>query len=319
LNFNDLQNRLLNYYYLFYYLGHLHYPLHYSRNHYDLLYDLLNLNYPWHLHNLLYNALHNLRLNFDNLLLNHNRHWLLNVNRLDDLFFDGNQFQPLHLQLFYPLRHVRHWNFVDYWHLLANIQRNNFVHLRIFACQNLADYGFVNVDLHLPNDFHLVCLYKMRPFYKNLFGSLPQKFLLFGDRNLLDHFLVFFDYDGLIPILYDFNNLYFRDSNLNWYFPVEINDLFMLYNVRDFLLYLNILGLSDNLRNPDLHLFNLLPSLIQINWLLDYLLNLYVFSSPSLYDLLDLLELHLLDHLLDFNLPHHLLTLIQTNWFLVHH
>jgi hypothetical protein len=97
LNFNDLQNRLLNYHYLFYDLGHLHYPLHYSRNHYDLLYDLLNLNYPWHLHNLLNDALHNLRLNFYNLLLNHNRHWLLNVDGLDDLFFHGNQFQPLHL------------------------------------------------------------------------------------------------------------------------------------------------------------------------------------------------------------------------------
>lgn len=159
----------------------------------------------------------------------------------------------------------------------------------------------------------------MGPFYKNLFGSLPQKFFLLGDGNLLDHFLVFLDDHGLISVLDDFNNLYFRHSYLNGYFPVESNDLSVLYNVRDFLLYLDILGLFDNLRDPHLHLFNLLSGLIQVHGLLDYLLNLDVLSSPSLNDLLDLLELHLLHQLLHFDLPHHLLTLIQPHWFLVHH
>lgn len=90
LNFNYLQDGLFDHDYFFYDSGHLDYLLDDARDHYYFLYNFLNFDNSWHLNDLLNDMLHDLRLNFDNLFLNDDRDWLLNMNGLDDLFFDWN-------------------------------------------------------------------------------------------------------------------------------------------------------------------------------------------------------------------------------------
>jgi len=108
LNLYDLENRLLNYNYLLYYLWHFNYPLDDSGNNHNFLNYFLDFNHPRYLHNLLDNTLDNLLLNPYNLFLNHHRHWFFNVNRLNYLLSHWNNLDDLHLELFNFLLDVRH-------------------------------------------------------------------------------------------------------------------------------------------------------------------------------------------------------------------
>jgi len=173
LNLNNLEYGLLHYNYFLYDLWHLYYPLNYSRDYYNFLYYLLYLDNPWHFHNLLYDSLHDLCLNFYELFLDHDWNWFFNVNGFNNLLFHGNQNHFLNVKLFDLLWNIGDWNLVNYWYLLGNIKWNNFVDFGVFACQNLMNYRFVNVNLDFSNNFNLIWLDKMRSFDENLFGRLP--------------------------------------------------------------------------------------------------------------------------------------------------
>ena len=316
LNLYDLENRLLNYNYLLYYLWHFNYPLDDSGNNHNFLNYFLDFNHPRYLHNLLDNTLDNLLLNPYNLFLNHHRHWFFNVNRLNYLLSHWNNLDDLHLELFNFLLDVRHWNLMNNWDLFGNVQRNNLLNLNVFGCQYFMNYWLVNKNLYFPNHLDLIALNEMRPLNKHLLRSFSEQLFLLRYRYLLDDFLILFDYDWLVSILDHFHNIDLGYSNLNGNFSLNVNDLFMFDNVRHSKFYFFILSLFDDLGDFNLHFLHVLTSFIQVDWLLDNLLDLNVLLPFNRNDLLDLLELDSINYPFDLNLSNQLLPIVDGNRFL---
>lgn len=132
-NFHNLKLDLFADDNLFHDLGNFNYLLNNPWYHNYLLYDFLNFYNSRNLHNLLYDPINELRLNFDDFPLNNNRHGFVNFYRLDYFLLCSDNLYVLNFHLLDFFREVRLRDSFDYWNLLGDIERHDFFDFDFFS------------------------------------------------------------------------------------------------------------------------------------------------------------------------------------------
>jgi hypothetical protein len=140
------------------------------------------------------------------------------VDGFDDLFALAYDFDHFDLELFCFLDHVGHRDFVDDWHLFGDVERNYLFDLDVFGSEDFPDYGFIDEDFDLTDDFDLIALDEVRPFDENFLGGFSQQFFLLRDGYFLDDFAILLHHYGFVPVLDYIHQLDFWYSYFYGYF-----------------------------------------------------------------------------------------------------